>query len=135
MSNRRTFFAILALTTGCGRTPPQLAPPEPPLVTVAHPATERWEMFSESTGRLAAVESVDVRARVSGYLMKVAFKEGALVKKGDPLVFIDSRPYEAAVMRLEADLKSSQAKRDEADLAFARAKGLATRGSGIVLSR
>ncbi|KAA5548506.1 biotin/lipoyl-binding protein, partial [Acinetobacter baumannii] len=65
-----------------------------------------WDEF---TGRLEAPESVELRPRVSGYIDRVAFHEGALVKKGDLLFQIDPRPFEAEVKRLEAQLQQARA--------------------------
>src|SRR5687767_8966930 len=71
------------LTWGCDRK--ATAPPAPPptAVTVAHPLVQEIIDFDDYTGRLAAVEQVEVRARVGGYLESVHYKEGAIVKKGD----------------------------------------------------
>ena len=65
--------------------------------------------WDELTGRLEAPESVDIRPRVSGFIDKVAFEEGSLVKKGDLLFQIDPRPFEAQVKRLQAELQQARA--------------------------
>lgn len=94
---RRSFTAVVALTIGL-LTPPgpialaQNAPPAPK-VTVAKPVVKPIMEWDDFTGRFEAVDSVDVRARVSGYLEKIHFEEGTLVKEGDPLFTIDRRPY------------------------------------------
>lgn len=80
-----------------------------------------WE---EYTGRLDAVETVEVRARVGGYLEKVNFKDGSLVKKGDLLFVIDPRPYKAALGRAQGELARAQARRDLAKNDLARAQRL-----------
>src|SRR5689334_20279773 len=101
-------LALLALTA-CEK--PQAAVQDRPLpqVSVAeviqHPVNE-WD---EVTGRLEAPESVVIRARVSGYIDKIAFEEGAMVKKGDLLVQIDPRPFAAEVKRLEAQVAQAKA--------------------------
>ena len=82
----------------------------PPPVTVAKPIIKEVTEFDEYTGRFEAVDFVEVRARVSGYLDQVAFREGTLVKKGDLLVVIDKRPYEAALDQAEAAVQSAQAR-------------------------
>src|SRR5262245_28435604 len=82
----------LAVTVlvGCGaKEPPPKA--EPPIVTVATPIEDKVGDFAPFTGRTEAVESVEIRARVSGYLTKVAFQEGAEINKGDLLYEIDAR--------------------------------------------
>src|SRR6266536_2873637 len=81
--------------TGCPK--PAAAPPSPPppVVSVVKPISREVIEWDEYIGRLEAVETVEVRARVSGYLDKVHFKEGKEVKKGDLLFTIDPRPYQA----------------------------------------
>ncbi len=86
----------------------QDAPPAP-IVTVANPAVNRIIEWDEFTGRFAAVDDVEVRARVSGYLEEVAFEDGKIVKKGDLLFRIDPRPFEAALAAAKADLAGAEA--------------------------
>jgi len=113
-------LASLALITGCkpAATKATFAPP-PPAVTVAKPIVKKVIDWDEFTGRLASPEAVDIRARVSGYLEEVHFKEGTEVKAGDLLVTIDPRPYEAAVQRAQADVSSA---RSRAELAKTEAE-------------
>jgi RND family efflux transporter MFP subunit len=95
------------LSVGCGKAPPAVAPP-PPTVTVADVevrAVAEWEEFN---GRLEAVDSVEVRARVSGYVERATFKEGKEVRKGDLLFQIDPRPYQAELARAEAELAQAR---------------------------
>ncbi|HEX5788611.1 MAG TPA: efflux RND transporter periplasmic adaptor subunit [Woeseiaceae bacterium] len=80
------------------------APPPPPAVTVAEVELRPIEAFDEFTGRFEAVESVDIRPRVAGYVESVHFDEGAEVAEGDLLFQIDPRPFEAEMARLEAEL-------------------------------
>ena len=75
---------------------------EPPGVTVATPTAKDVTDWDEFTGRLAAVDSVEIRARVSGYVESVAFKEGAIIDEGDLLYVIDPRPYQAALDEAQA---------------------------------
>jgi multidrug efflux pump subunit AcrA (membrane-fusion protein) len=87
---------ILSLALGgCKREPPALAATPPPVVMVSQPVEREITDYSESTGRTAAVDAVEIRARVSGYLVKVNFREGSVVKKGDLLFQIDPRPFQA----------------------------------------
>ena len=89
--------ALLLLVAGCGgNPPPAMAPPQ---VTVARPLVRQITDWDEYTGRLAAVESVEIRARVTGYLQSVHFQDGALVRHGDLLFVIDPRPYQAALTK------------------------------------
>jgi RND family efflux transporter MFP subunit len=95
----------------------------PPAVTVAQPIRRTVVEWDEFTGRLAAVESVEIRARVSGYLDTVHFKEGADVELDELLFTIDPRPYEAIVQRMEAQLSSA---RSRAALAAQEAKNVSS---------
>jgi RND family efflux transporter MFP subunit len=98
---------LVSLGAGCHKPPPQAASP-PPTVSVIQPIARDVVEWDEYTGRLESPESVEVRARVSGYLDKVHFKEGKEVKKGDLLFTIDRRPYQAEFDRMEADHQRSE---------------------------
>jgi RND family efflux transporter MFP subunit len=107
----RTFWigAGLILLAGCQGSKNQYAPPPPPTVTVAHPVTRPVTEYFEDTGTVQAFESVEIRARVVGYLEKINFESGAPVKKGDLLFTIDPKPYRAELNRAEADLSMRKA--------------------------
>ena len=92
---------VAILVWSCGSPPP--APP-PPKVKVTQPVVRDTMEWDEFTARLDAVDSVEVRPRVSGYLQAVHFADGALVKKGELLFTIDPRPYDAVLRRAMADL-------------------------------
>src|SRR5438552_1622419 len=85
----------LASLAGCGGAAGNLPPPQPPKVTVAAPLQSEVRDDHEYTGRIESVQTVEVRARVSGYLQEVYFEEGGYVKPGDPLFLIDPRTYQA----------------------------------------
>jgi RND family efflux transporter MFP subunit len=93
-------------------------------VTVSYPVEREITDYADFTGRTAAVDSVEVRARVWGYLDKVHFKEGMLVKKGDVLFEIDPRTYQAALANAEGNLASAEAKLKRLNADFARADKL-----------
>ena len=97
--------ASAVLLAGCERSGGAAAPPPPPQVSVAAVVEKRVKEWDEFTGRFQAPETVEIRPRVSGYIDKVAFKEGGLVKQGDLLFVIDPRPYQAEYDRAAADLK------------------------------
>src|ERR1700751_793343 len=84
--------AVCILSAGCKQSTLAPAPPPPP-VTVATPIHKEIVEWDEYTGRTEAIESVKIRPRVSGYIDKIPFKEGQLVKPGDVLFVIDQRPY------------------------------------------
>jgi RND family efflux transporter MFP subunit len=97
----------------------------PPKVTVAAPVVQPVTEFTDLTGTLAAVKTADVRARVSGYVLKVPFKEGAEVKEGETLVQIDPEPFRVALGLAQTGVKSAEAQREQAAANEARiAKGL-----------
>ena len=103
---------------GCARAPVPTTDADVLAVMVSYPVEREVTDYADYTGRTAAVDSVEVRARVWGYLDKVNFKEGALVTKGDVLFEIDPRTYKATLAQAEGNLAATQAKlvRLEADL-------------------
>ena len=80
-----------------------------PQVTVAPPLARRIALWDEYTGRFEAVQRVEVRPRVSGYIDQIHFADGAIVAKGDVLFTIDPRPYEIAVEQARADVTRNRA--------------------------
>src|SRR5437763_16108926 len=111
----RGFFAVALarMLIGCGSPPPPPAPP-PPAVTVSRPLEREVIEWDEYTGRLDPVESVDVRARVSGLIESAPFNEGSNVKKGDVLFVIDVRPLKADLDSKIADVAKAKAQLDQA---------------------
>ncbi len=114
--------ALILLLNSCNRE--QAPTPPPPKVTVSHPVVRELIEWDEYTGRLEAVDSVEVRARVSGYLESIRFKDGQIVKKGDLLFVIDPRPYQADLDSAEAALKLAKARLELAKNNLARARQL-----------
>ena len=90
------------------------AAPPPPAVSVAKVVAREFQPWDEFTGRVSAVETVELRPRVSGYIEQVAYEEGHEVRKGDLLFVIDQRRYRAAYDRAVAELERA---RSEARLA------------------
>src|SRR6266404_3509255 len=111
------------LLTACHKPAPPPPRPPPP-VTANQPAQREVVEWDEYPGRLEAVDMVEVRARVTGYLESVHFKEGAEVKKGDLLFVIDPRPYQAELDRAQADLKQAETKFELACNEWTRAESL-----------
>jgi multidrug efflux pump subunit AcrA (membrane-fusion protein) len=105
--------ALLAVLAGCGRGPAQQSPP-PPCVTVAPAETQEIVESAEFTGRIEPVESVEVRPRVSGYIQKVEFQSGQMVKKGDVLFLIDPRWHQAAFDQRQAEFAEANVRLENA---------------------
>lgn len=116
--------ALACLLAGCGQSQ-QAAAPADPEVTVARPVQRTIVDQDEYVGRFVAVDSVEIRARVSGYLDKVDFTDGQMVKQGDLLFTIDKRPFETSLDQTQANLAQARA-----NLAFAEAD--LARGSQLV---
>jgi RND family efflux transporter MFP subunit len=114
---------------GCARVPSQAPAAAPIPVTVSYPVERDVTDIADFTGRTAAVDSVEVRARVSGYLDKVNFKEGALVKKDDMLFEIDPRPYRADLERAKGTVAQYDARVHRLERDYQRAKSLIGRGA------
>ncbi len=129
---------LVAMLVGCHSKGPPTAPPLPPTeVEVAQALTSKMVEFREYTGRTAAVDSVEVRARVSGYLIKtprvktnddsipdVTVEEGKPVKKGDLLFVIDDKPYELALKQSVGSLTASEARLKQANNELTRSESL-----------
>jgi RND family efflux transporter MFP subunit len=125
---------IVPALAACGESQsrPQAAVPSPPQVTVAKPVSKMIADQDEYVGRFVAVESVEVRARVSGYLEAIHFQDGQIVKQGDLLFTIDRRPFETALAQTQASLAQARAALAFAESDLARAQGLAI---GTVITR
>ncbi|MCZ2343661.1 MAG: efflux RND transporter periplasmic adaptor subunit [Bacteroidales bacterium] len=120
LSTAAFLVSAVILTVGCHRpTPP---PPDsgPVAVTVATPIQKLVTQYTDLTGNLAAVESVDVRPRVSGYIEKVYFTDGADVQAGQLLVKIDPSSYLADMKRAEGELRNWKAQLKLADADYTR---------------
>ncbi|GLQ31106.1 efflux RND transporter periplasmic adaptor subunit [Litoribrevibacter albus] len=131
-------FAVItsmAVLSACSQEPAETEgkqtshQPPAPTVTVAEVLHERLTEWDEFTGRLEAPESVELRPRVSGYIERVAFEEGAIVHAGDPLFYIDSRSFKTEVKRLKAELTDAQSQLKLAELAYNRTKRLTSQNA------
>ena len=114
-------LAPAAILSGCDEAPMKAAAPPTPSVIVSLPIEREVTDYVEFTGRTAAVQSVEIRPRVSGYLTKMPFIEGTEVKAGSVLFEIDARPYEAALHKSQAEVLVAEAKRKLAVADLARA--------------
>jgi RND family efflux transporter MFP subunit len=109
----RRFGLLLLMASAlsaCGEKPQQQAAAAPPAVTVAQPVKRTVTDWDEFTGRFEAVEEVQVRPRVGGYVTNVEFKDGDMVHAGDLLYVIDSRPFEAVAAQADGQLADARAK-------------------------
>jgi RND family efflux transporter MFP subunit/putative MATE family efflux protein len=114
---------------GCKREPLALAATPPPVVVVSHPVEREVSDYYEYTGRTAAKDAVEVRARVSGYLVNVYFREGAVVKKGDLLFQIDPRPFQAVLDEAKGQVAQWEAKLARAEADVTRYERLLPKGA------
>lgn len=115
-------LSILLAAAGCKRkSAPQQAPLPVNVLTVIEKEVNEWDEF---TGRLEAVESVEIRPRVSGYITEIHFEAGAIIKKGDLLYVIDPRPYQADFDRAAAEVDRMDAQLKLAQIELNRAKEL-----------
>jgi multidrug efflux system membrane fusion protein len=120
------------VTTGCHRGAAKAAPPQLPVVPVAQPVQRAVTDYYDYTGRIDAVQSLDVRARVTGYLVQMPFKEGSEVKKGELLFEIDPRPYQAQFDAANAQVALAEANYRLAKAENARSKVIARRDPGAI---
>jgi multidrug efflux system membrane fusion protein len=120
-------LSILLTAVGCKKdAAPQQGPLPVNVVTVVEKEVNEWDEF---TGRLEAVESVEIRPRVSGYITEVHIEAGAVIKKGDLLYVIDPRPYQADFDRAAAEFERMQAQLKLAQIELDRAKDLRTKNT------
>ena len=118
-------IAIATLVASCGEQQQQAGAPPPPSVTVAKPIKRTVVDYDEYVGRFTAINAVEIRARVSGYLDKLHFKDGQNVKQGDLLFTIDKRPFQNTLDQARANLVQAQS-----NLAFTESDY--TRGQQLV---
>jgi len=118
-------IAFSLAACGQSQSQPQAAAPPPPQVTVAKPVSKMIADQDEYVGRFVAVESVEVRARVPGYLEAIHFQDGQKVSKGDLLFTIDRRPFQTALAQAQASLAQAKANLAFAQTDLARAQGVA----------
>ena len=122
-------LGTLALFLTAGTSAFAQGSPAPPPVTVAKPVVKDIVERTDFIGRFEAVDQVDIRARVSGYLDKVHFRDGALVKAGDLLFTIDPRPYRNTLEQAEATVTSAQVRLEFAQNDLDRAEQLRRTGN------
>jgi len=124
-------ISLLAAVVGCGPKT-RLDTVEVPAAPVSHPAQREVTDYVDYTGRTQAVQSVNIIARVTGYLTQIPFTEGSEVKAGDLLFKIDPRPYEAQYDQADSQVKLDEAQLDLAKTTLDRYKALAKTQPGAV---
>lgn len=117
-------LAVVLFLAGCGSGGSKFVPPPPPEVVVGTPVEKEVTDYLEFTGNTAAFESVEIRARVEGFLETINFKPDSGVKAGDLLFVIDPKPFQAAVDDVAARLQAKSAARDLAQVQLDKAKQL-----------
>lgn len=119
-------ITCLMLLAACSKneTPNTAVAPPKPTIVASQPLQQEIVEWDEYTGRLQAVESVDIRARVSGYLQQISFKDGGKVQKGDLLFVVDPRPYMAQLHQSKAELDRSKSRLELAQNDVERAQRL-----------
>ncbi|MBC8115360.1 MAG: efflux RND transporter periplasmic adaptor subunit [Candidatus Saccharimonas sp.] len=120
--------SLFVSSSGCDQKSSGPPPKPTPTVTVAEPVEKELADFAEFTGRTEAVESVEIRARVSGYLKEIHFKAGSEVKVDDLLFEIDARTYQAELDRNAGTLANAKAKLKRTDADLAREQTLRDKG-------
>jgi RND family efflux transporter MFP subunit len=126
MRRLTVLFLLVPGLAACGQSQsqPQATAPLPPQVTIAKPTSKMIADQDEYVGRFVAVESVEVRARVPGYLERIHFQDGQMVKAGDLLFTIDRRPFQIALAQAQASLAQAKSTLAFAESDLSRAQGL-----------
>jgi multidrug efflux system membrane fusion protein len=119
---------MATVITACNNSKAEAPPPPPPEVDAAQVVTKSVRQWDEFTGRIAAIGAVDIRPRVSGYIDRIAFKEGDMVKAGDLLFVIDPRPYRATYDSTVAQLERARASVQLAEAQYKRGASLIKTG-------
>jgi membrane fusion protein, multidrug efflux system len=115
---------MATVIAACSNSDAEAPPPPPPEVDASRVVTKSVRQWDEFTGRIAAIGAVDIRPRVSGYIDRIAFKEGDEVKAGDLLFVVDPRPYRAAYDSAVAQLERVRASAQLAEAQYKRAESL-----------
>ena len=123
---------LVAILICIGLLPVIVSAQQAPPVDVARPLARPVVEYDVYTGRFAAVDRIELRSRVSGYLEKVAFDDGAIVSQGDLLFVIDQRSFRAEIARVEGTVAAAEAQRRLAQIELARATKLAERNFGSI---
>ena len=124
-----SLLILTVVLSGCGPDAPPAAETPPPPVTVSQPVVRNVTDFDDYQGRIGAALKVEIRARVRGYLTKVNFQDGQIVKEGDLLYEIDLRPYKNAMEAAKAQQKAAEAALQFAKAEYNRTRTLVSSGA------
>jgi RND family efflux transporter MFP subunit len=119
-------LAAVAIVAGCKKANQYVAPP-PPKVTVAPPVAKKVVRYLEATGNITAIASVDLVARVQGFLQEIHYQDGAFVKTGDILFTVEPLPYQARLQQTQAAEAGAKAQAANTEATFQRQSELQTR--------
>jgi RND family efflux transporter MFP subunit len=122
------YLAGLLGLVGCEPALPTPAPPATPKVSISRPVAREVREYAEYTGRTDAVSTVEVRARVTGYLIKVLFKDGDIVKQNELLYEIDPRPFQDDLDRAKGEVERDEARKKLLKIQVDRYSGLVAKG-------
>jgi RND family efflux transporter MFP subunit len=123
MAGRAAVIGLVLLLAGCKKSN-QYAPPPPPKVSVAKPSEQKITRYLQATGNTASVASVDLVARIQGFVQGISYTDGAAVKTGDVLFTIEPLPYRAKLQQAQAAEASAQAQLNNAQINFTRQESL-----------
>lgn len=123
-------MGVWLLLSGCGRKTDSIA--QPPPVTVMRPVMQDITLYEYFTGQVEAIDSVDIRSRVSGYLNQIRFESGSEIRKDDVLFIIDQRPFQAKVDQQSANLEQAKAQQKLAHIQYKRDIGLQKTDPGAI---
>src|SRR6201995_5321555 len=123
MAGRAAVIGLVLLLAGCKKSN-QYAPPPPPKVSVAKPSEQKITRYLQATGNTASVASVDLVARIQGFVQGISYTDGAAVKTGDVLFPIEPLPYRAKLQQAQAAEASAQAQLNNAQINFTRQESL-----------
>lgn len=127
LQDKPWFLAFLLILTGCNdQQASNGGQPPPPEVSVAQVFSKSVQQWDEYTGRVSAIDTVELRPRVSGYVQRVAYREGQDVKQGDLMFQIDPRPYRAALDNAQAQLARARVAEQLESIRDKRAQALIT---------
>src|SRR5262245_3717743 len=129
---RTTIGILLLAIVGCNNNTPGpggMPAPKPPEVTVSAVKSEMVTDYEDFPGRLEAVNSIEIRARVTGFLTKVNFEEGGIVKEGSVLFEIDPAPYQTELNRTEGIVEQMEGRSTRLKADFTRAVALRPKGA------